>query len=202
VSCGTCPLGEAATCLGFGPACPSASCVTRARWSPEERARFDRQDDAAFLFEASLNRLTVLGLDLPPARAGERPSAAEVARAITEQRRRRGRHPAVIAPGTRFGDLTVLRATRRWNRPAWEVECACGTRNVVESHTLLTERRRSCRACAGRETSLDRAKRIGGELVSELASRAGVSTFSIRQRIRLGWPVEKLAAPRQTGRAA
>jgi hypothetical protein len=187
VSRGICPLGEAATCLGFGPACPAASCVTRARWTPEERVRFDRADDAAFLFEASLDRLVVLGVDLPPRK--------ETAPCIPVGRRMRGGHPAVIAPGTRFGDLTVLRATRRWNRPAWEVECACGKRNVVESHTLLTERRQSCRACAGRDISVSRAKLHGGETVGELARRAGVSTFTIRQRIRLGWPAEDLALP-------
>jgi hypothetical protein len=58
-------------------------------------------------------------------------------------------------------------------------------------------RGRECKACANRQRGRARAALVGGLTIRELAERAGVSETAMRQRVRLGWPMERLTAPAQ-----
>jgi hypothetical protein len=105
--------------------------------------------------------------------------------------------------GTRVGRWTVTGVTYRQRRNGralrcWVLRCSCGTPRVVPCDKLH-DRGEKCGACTRREREQGRAPRYGGRLVSEWAEVAGVSLNAIRQRIKLGWPVNRLAEP---GRAA
>lgn len=105
--------------------------------------------------------------------------------------------------GQRFGSLLVLRPTVRFNSAGhasrhWVVECDCGTTFEIQT-SHLDKGQRNCRACGIRRMALAKAPRYGGMTVPDLARRAGISQAAVRQRIRLGWAVERLAAP---GRSA
>jgi hypothetical protein len=78
----------------------------------------------------------------------------------------------------------------------WIVECDCGDTFEVTTAALLTDGQRSCRSCANRKRGRSLAAKYAGRTISELARIAGVNETTIRQRIRLGWPVDRLAAPR------
>lgn len=60
----------------------------------------------------------------------------------------------VIEPGTKFGRLTVLSATRLGKRAASVVECACGIRKPVLNYNLKSGATSSCGKCGKEHESL------------------------------------------------
>lgn len=80
-------------------------------------------------------------------------------------------------------------------RRCWRVRCACGREHLVETARIETHGARPCKRCSAGGRSLRRAARVDGATIAELAERAGVSHQAIRQRLRLGWSVERLGEP-------
>lgn len=124
----------------------------------------------------------------------------EARRAAGVEPRYRKRAPDLI--GSTFGRFTVEGMEYRARQDGhlerfWILRCECGERVLVRTSDFKKPGRRDgkeCGACTRKRRGLERAKRIGGFTIRELALAAQVSENAVRQRIRLGWPVELLAA--------
>lgn len=113
-------------------------------------------------------------------------------------------HPLPVEIGARIGRMVVEKVIYR-SRPkrsdpyhlerCYLLRCDCGGSIVVATNKVHRPRV-GCVACARRAAGHGLATRYGAHTVRELARRARVSEQSIRQRIRLGWPAEKLAKRR------
>ncbi|WP_242394823.1 hypothetical protein [Anaeromyxobacter oryzisoli] len=94
-----------------------------------------------------------------------------------------------------------IRADGRVRR-CWRMRCSCGREHLVETAHLDTRGARPCNACKARasaEREIARAQKVGGHTIAEIARLAGVPHQTIRQRIRLGWPIERLSMPARGG---
>jgi hypothetical protein len=114
----------------------------------------------------------------------------------------RFRRAAPPLVGLRVGRFVVTGITHRQRRDGklercWCLRCDCGAASLVTTADFNRRRGMECKACANRRRGRERAALLGGCTVRELADRAGVSETAIRQRVRLGWSLERLTVPAQ-----
>ena len=164
--------------------CPCPSCAVRASWTPEERAHFDREDDAREAAEAlSFAAPSFENADPGPV------LALRLVRPVADLTGRRFGHLIVIGP--------VLIERAGYVRSEWSALCDCGRRITLSGHRLVKRGDISCRPCANARHSYARRLKVGGLDLWDLAVRAGVKRETIRSRIRSGWPAALLALPLQ-----
>ena len=150
-------------------------------WQAVDRACFEDLDRRSEALEIML--AASFALDLPwPA-----------------PRYRRAAPPLI---GLRVGRFVVTGLTHRQRRDGklercWCLRCDCGAGSLVTTADFNRRRGLECKTCANRRRGRERAARFGGVTIQELAERAGVSETAVRQRVRLGWPLERLTAPAQ-----
>jgi hypothetical protein len=102
--------------------------------------------------------------------------------------------------GRRFGRLVVLGPAVRQRRNGyqaaeWRVRCDCGRTSRVSRSNLLQRGTHQCKPCVALANA-DRSRRHPFSVI-ELSRRSGIGVQTIRNRIRLGWPPDRLVAPKQ-----
>lgn len=86
--------------------------------------------------------------------------------------------------GKRFGQLTVLKrmVSNKWRQFCWLCRCDCGKEKIIIGYNLKSGTTKSC-GCLHKEKTL---------CLSEWAEQTGISTDTIRWRLKHNWPVEKV----------
>jgi hypothetical protein len=164
--------------------CTCSSCAQRSRWTPKERAAFDRDDLADEADEMACGNTPFLLAPLPD---------------YWDPQAQRNQRRSPDLTGQRFGRLLVLAAVirerrctdrtggpRTINARDWAVRCDCGHEYVTRAQHLQAGRQ--CARCAGRERGERMCKSVDGLRVVEAAQRAGLNPNAVWHRIRRGYP--------------
>jgi hypothetical protein len=175
--------------------CPCTSCMVRGTWSQAERDAFDEADRRSEALELSFPWKALAIFERDP---------ADEPRPLRRAPRCAPR-PALV--GEVFGELRVLEAVvlvkpRGVRAQAWRCACSCGRETTIETYRLTRRGVRWCKACGQRRAAAARvgpfrSQVVEGQLVADLARRAGVSASTIWTRIGRGWTAEQLTSPRR-----
>lgn len=91
----------------------------------------------------------------------------------------------------KFGKLTVIdTAIIRYEseiRTQYICQCECGRETFARKDHLISGKTKSCGKCNSRK--------FAGKTIEELAEESGLSTDTIRKRIKKGLPLEQVIAP-------
>jgi hypothetical protein len=93
--------------------------------------------------------------------------------------------------GKKFAKLTVIDKAvihaENEKRFRYICKCECGNETFVRKDHLITGRTKSCGKC--------NSQKFAGKTIEELAEESGLSTDTIRKRIKKGLPLEQVIAP-------
>lgn len=91
----------------------------------------------------------------------------------------------------KFSKLTVIDTAlirhRTQARTRYICRCECGNETFARKDHLISGKTKSCGKCNSRK--------IAGKTIEELAEESGLSTDTIRYRIKKGLPYEQVIAP-------